>query len=337
VSHVVLDDLSDLTLWKARTPGGAASNEVSIEPGTVSPINGHTMTIRASSSAEGHRVERTVPAVDLTRLADLALSVRSDRSADGSEGRPFYLELRLGSAALAIGVNGNDWHRLIPLAQANVWQPVLMALDDLPTQVRSGLTQIRFSCVEAAIPFTATLNAILAVKDELLRDVDAALRDRLDGKLELANAAVPALVEPAQAPSEPFFRVRNYSAAPAPERSPSSGTRTDFTERGFSIRPPSVPFDLFYAVEAVAGARADAATMLEFALAELTPRATLPVNGRPLTVESVDAPALTLTTVESLPTLYLKVGTAQPATAARKPAVPPFNRIDVEVDDRASA
>jgi hypothetical protein len=337
VSHVVLDDLGDLIPWKARTAGGAASNEISIDRGTVSRIDGNTMTIRVSSSAEGHRVERTILPADLTKLADLELWVRSDRPADGSEARPFYLELRLGSTQLAIGAGGNDWHRLIPLAQANVWQPVPLALDDLPAQVRNALTQIRLTCVEATVPFAFNLDAILAVKDELLNDVDAALLDWLGGKLKLGNTAVPAIVEPAQAPNEPFFRIRNYSVVPAPQRSPSSGTRTDFTGIGFSIRPPSVPFDLFYTVEAATDARADAATMLEFALAKLTPRATLAVNGRPLTVESIDAPPLALTSVQSVPTVYVKVATAQQATAAREPAVPPFNRIDVEVDRRASA
>jgi hypothetical protein len=35
--------------------------------------------------------------------------------------------------------------------------------------------------------------------------------------------------------------------------------------------------------------------------------------------------------------VYLKVSTSQRAIAARDPAAPPFNRIDLEVDSRASA
>ena len=102
-------------------------------------------------------------------------------------------------------------------------------------------------------------------------------RDRRD--------ACPAVVEPDTAPDPPFLSIRNYDARPAPERSPSNGLRTDYTEHGFAIRPPSVPVDVFYAIEAVAEDRSEAARLLEFLMAELTPVSTLEVGGRPLTVE----------------------------------------------------
>src|SRR6266536_3055233 len=163
----------------------ARSNAIKLEPDTESPLGGPTLTIRATADAQGHRVERARAAVDLTSFADLELWVRSDRVADGSDGRPFFFELRLGSA-------GNDWHRLIPVAAQDVWQPVPLALDDLPAAVRSALTAISFTCVDASTPFTIHLDRILAVSGELVGDVDAALLDRLGGKLEVAGAAVPA-------------------------------------------------------------------------------------------------------------------------------------------------
>ncbi len=337
MSHLVVDDLTNLAPWRARTPGGAASNAIKLEPDTESPLGGPTLTIRATADAQGHRVERARAAVDLTSFADLELWVRSDRVADGSDGRPFFFELRLGSAALAVGAAGNDWHRLIPVAAQDVWQPVPLALDDLPAAVRSALTAISFTCVDASTPFTIHLDRILAVSGELVGDVDAALLDRLGGKLEVAGAAVPAIVEPAAAPNGPFFRIKNYAVRPALERSPSGGIRTDHTEHGFSIRPPSVAVDLFYAIEAVADARADAARLLEFAFSDLAPRSTLDVAGRPLTVDWVEAPPLALPAIPTQPTLHVKVATSQRASAAREAAVPPFNRIDLEVDSRASA
>jgi hypothetical protein len=337
VSLLVVDDLADLAPWRARTPAGAASTAITFERGTVSRLGGPTMTIRATDSAEGHRLERTLPALDLTAFADLELWVRSDRVADGSDARPFFLEVRLGSAALAVGTAGNTWHRLIPVAAANVWQPVPLALDDLAAGVRGAVTQIRFTCVEATSPFALHLDGIAAISPELLADVDAALVARLGGQLSIRGVLVPAGVDPAQAPAPPFFRIRNYAVRPAPERSPSGGLRTDHTEQGFSIRPPSVPVDLFYAIDAVADDRADAARLLELALAELTPQATLEVAGRVSIVDSVEAPPLSLERVQTLPTLYVKVATSQRTRAVRERAVPPFNQIDVEVDSRASA
>lgn len=337
MSRLVVDDLADLAPWRARTPGGAPSTAITFERGALPRLGGPTITIRGTDAAEGHRLERTLSALDLTAFADLELWVRSDRVADGSDARPFFFELRLGSAQLAVGAAGNTWHRLIPVAAPDVWQPVPLALDDLAAGVRGALTQVRLTCVEATAAFTLHLDGVAAISPELLADVDAALVTRLGGELRIDGVDVPAVVEPAQAPDTPFFRIRNYAVRPAPERSPSGGLRTDHTEQGFSIRPPAIPVDLFYAIDAVADDRADAARLLELALGKLTPRATLEVAGRPSTVDSVDAPPLSLERVQSLPTVYLKVATSQRTRAVREQAVPPFNRIDVEVDSRASA
>ena len=333
----VVDDLADLAPWRARTPGGGASTAIAIERGGVPRLGGPTMTVRVAEGAEGHRVERARAALDLSAFDDLELWVRSDRVADGSDARPFFFELRLGSAALAAGAPANTWSRLIPVAVADAWQAVPLALDDLPATVRSALTEIRFTCVDASAPFTLHLDAIAAITPELLADVDAALVARLGGRVRIDGVLAPAVVEPAQAPASPHFRIRNYAVRTVPERSPSGGNRTDHTEQGFSIRPAGVPVDLFYAIDAVADERADATALLELALAELTPRSTLEVAGRPATVDWIDAPPLSLEQVQSLPTVYVKVATSQRTGAVRERAVPPFNRIDVEVDSRASA
>jgi hypothetical protein len=337
VSHLVVDDLTDLTPWSAHAPNGSASTAISIAHGAVTRLGGQTMRVEVGSDALGHRVERTLAALDLTRFDDIELWVRCDRAADGSEAKPFFVEVRLGSAALAIGANGNAWQRLIPIAAPGTWQAVPLALDDLPAAVRGSVSQIRLTCVDASAPFALELDRITALRPELLADVDAALIDRIGGRLQVRNAAVPAVVLPGDAPPEPFFRITSYGVRPAPERSPSSGTRSDYTGQGFSIRPPSVPFDLLYAVDAVAADRADAAALLQFVYSELTPTGVLDVAGRPVTIEWVEAPQLARTDIAGQPTVYLKVSTAQRATAVREPAVPPFNRIDVEVDSRAVA
>ncbi len=294
------------------------------------------MRIRATASAQGHRVERTMGALDVSDFDDLGLWFRTDRVADGSDARPFFLEVRLGSGQLPIGSPENAWHRLVPLPETNVWRYVPLGLDDLPPTVSSGLSRIRFTCIDASVPFEMHVDRILALRDELLADVDSALVARLGGKVEVAGAPVPALIEPSAVPGGPFLRIRNYAARPAPERSPAGGTRTDYVEQGFSIRPPSVPFDLFYEIDAVADDRGDAARVLEFVLGDLTPVSTLDVAGRPLTVEWVESPPLGPAT-PSQPTVHIRIATSQQARAAREVAVPPFNRVDVEVDARASA
>jgi hypothetical protein len=337
VSHLVVDDLADLTPWAARTPTGAASAAITLARSPAARLAGPALRIEVGPDATGHRIERSLGPLDLSPFDDLELWVRGDRAADGTDGRPFYLELRLGSAALAVAASGNAWQRLIPVASAEAWQAVPLALDDLPAAVRGAVTQVRLTCLDASAPFTLDLDRITALHPQLLADVDAALVDRLGGRVELGNRIVPAVVDPAPAPTAPFFRLTSYGARPAPERSPAAGVRTDFTGQGFSIRPPSVPFDLLYAVDAVTDDRADAATLLEYVLSELAPRSVLDVAGRPLTVDWVEAPQLALATLPGQPTVHLRVATSQRVNVAREAAVPPFNRIDVEVDTRAVA
>jgi len=336
MSRRVVVDLADLAAWQARTPGGTASTQVAIEPGAVSRLGGGTATVRGTVDAAGHRIERALAAIDLAAFDDLELWVRGDRPADGSEARPFFLELRLGSGELPIGDAANTWHRHIPVAVAGAWQPVPLALDDLAPAVRGSVTQIRFTCVDATTPFALHLDAIAAVRAELLLDVDAALTQRLGGRLQIDGAAVAAIVDPAPAPDMPFLRIRNYAIRPAEERSPSGGVRTDHAGQGFSIRPAALPVDIFYAIEPVADDRADAAALLQFAFAQFSPRSTLDVAGRPLTVEWVEGPPLELDDVTSQPRLHIRVGTSHRPQAARVAAVPPFNRVDLEVDSASA-
>lgn len=337
MSHLVIDDLGDLAAWRARTPGGAASAELTVGAGTITRLGEPTLRISGTAAALGHRAERTFDAVDLSEREDLRLSVRSDRPADGSAARPFFLEVRLGSGQLAIGAQANGWHRLVPIPSAGAWHSIPLALDDLPAAVRNAASAIRLTCVDAAAPFVVHLAALVAVRDEMLADADAAISGRLAGRVEVGGVAAPAILEPDAAPNPPFLRIRNYGVRPAPERSPSGGVRTDYTEHGFSIRPPSVAYDVLYEVEAVADTRGDAAAMLELVLRELTPVSTLDVAGKPLTIEWIEPPALALSATPAHPTVHFKVSTSQRATAAREAVVPPFNRIDVEVDSRATA
>ena len=118
MSHLVVDDLADLTPWAARTPTGAASAAITLARSPAARLGGPALRIEAGPDATGHRIERALGPLDLSPFDDLELWVRGDRAADGSDGRPFYLELRLGSAALAVGASGNAWQRLIPVDDA---------------------------------------------------------------------------------------------------------------------------------------------------------------------------------------------------------------------------
>jgi hypothetical protein len=341
---LVIESFANVDAWTAREAAGGPSTAISITAGGPIRVPGLSTpgtTIRAEAGAAGHLVERDGPAVDLRPFRDLLLWVRSDRLADGTPPRPLFAEIRLGSAAVPIGDPGNGWRRLIPIEQLDVWQPVPLALDDLPDSVRQAVTTIRFTCLDATVGWRMDLDPILAVRPEVLADADAALLSRLHNKVTVNGALAPAVIVPVsgEVPQLPVLRISNYDVRPDRTTSPTTSMRTDYTETGFALRPPATVYQLDYAVEALASDRAGAARMLQFVLAELTPTAILLGAGRLMTVEWIEQPATAAPPVESPPAdhpvIHLRVRAAQPGAGPPAPAVPPFHETRLEVDQRA--
>jgi hypothetical protein len=337
MSRRTVADVADAGAWVALAPDATPSTAIAVELVAAGHDGEPAIAIAAQAGSEGHMVQRTLPAaVDLTAYDDLELWVRADRVADGSAARPLYLELTLGSEQLAAGAAGNTWLRMLAIGAPDAWQPVALALDDLPAGVRGALTELRLTCTDASTPFQLQLGEIAATRAELLLDVDSALARRVTRGLQLDGSAVAAVVDPGAAPAAPYLRIRNYAVRPAEERSPGGdGVRSDHTRRGFSLRAASVAVDLFYAIDAVADDRAHAAAMFQHAFAELAPRTTLDVDGRPLAVEWVEGPPLEFDDISDRPALHVRVATIQRPRARRTPVVPPYNNVAVEVDGRA--
>src|SRR4051812_25741142 len=218
----VLDSMTDPGAWAARTPdGAAASAELAVIADPANLTGDGSLRVTATTAALGHRLERTLPAADLTGFSDLQLVLRADRPADGSPAAPFFAELRLGSAAAPIGAGGNTWHRLLPVRSAGSFELVALALDDLPPAVRGAVTAVRLTVVDAARPVTLLLDRLAAVRESMLADADAALLARLDGLARIDDTPVPALVaeQGAADPQPPYIRLLNYDVVLAETRS----------------------------------------------------------------------------------------------------------------------
>jgi hypothetical protein len=336
MSRVVLDDFGTVAPWRARTAGGGPSTAIRIEPGTARRLGPGTARFAADAGAAGHRLERTIAAADLTAQTDLQIWILADRAADGTEGHPFFLELRLGSATAPASTGPGSWHRLLPIAAAGGWLCVPVSLGDLPPAVRSAVSEIRFTCVDGR-PFSAHLDAIAAVRDEMLVDVEEALVRLLGDRLRIDGALVPGVIVPAATlPDEPYLRISNIGIRPAPERSATVPTRSDYTQTGFSLRPPTVAYDLTYSIRPVAADRAPIARMLDFVLGEIAPSSTLVVNDRPLAIDWAEPPAAPSGAPDDF-AVHLTVSAQRRSTAGYERAVPPFNLVEVEVDQRATA
>ena len=340
----IVDAMNNAGAWNALAPNGATpSTEISAADETNQIRYGadaHSLRVAASGNAQDHLLRRTRAALDLSAFGELRLWIFSSRIADGSASQPFFLELRLGSAALALDAPGNTWHRYLPVARAGTWELLRLSLADLAPAVRSSLSALQLRCIDAALPFTCVLDDLAAVRDEMLADADAALLARLHERITINGTAVPALlyVPGVTAPSQPYIRITQHHIAFADERTSSSRARTDFSSNRFALRPPSYGYNLHYQFEAVAANRSEQAAILEFILRELTPRGELIVNNSPLPLEWMPVPPYNAdgAPLTDRALLHFRVLTYQEVGAA-EPAVPPYHSVSIEIDQAQPA
>jgi hypothetical protein len=280
--------------WQTTRPGGGPSTELVAQTDTsMTWLGAPTVALSGSTSASGHLATTNFTAVDLTAFDDLWFWILSDRLADGTEGRAFFLELRLGSAAVAMGTAANAWHRELPVTHVATWQLVKVSLDDLAPAVRGALSAVQIGCIDASVPFRCNVAALTAVREQLLLDLDTALVARLSNQVSLAGAPVPAFVDqPGSAtplPS-PSIRITNYDVQSADARSPSGPSRSDYRNGTFDLRPRRRAYDVLYEIDVIASARADADLLYELVLAQLGTSSELLVNGVPQLVEMEPLP-----------------------------------------------
>jgi hypothetical protein len=291
---LIVDAMENAGLWQGFAPDGVTpSTELSLTVDTALPRPGaHAATGRVSGTvnALNHSLRRTFTGLDLTNFDELRLSLYSDRPADGTPARPFFLELRLASVAVALNNPSNTWQRYLPVSQVKTWESVRLSLGDLAAAIRSAVTVLQLRCADASVSFNCNIDSIVAVRDAMIGDVDAALRAQLDGVLMLNGNPVPAVLHPANGTltqARPYIEITHYDVVYSRERTYSTRPRGDFTDRGYSIRPACSAYELYYQITAVADDRQSQSQMIEVILRALTPRGEIFVNGDLLPMEMV--------------------------------------------------
>ena len=133
-----------------------------------------SMQLAAASGASGVAATFTpVVPLDLSGADELRLWTYATRVADGSARRPFLLELSYVDANDAPG----ETHRwLVPAGAARSWEQHRFGIAG---DRRSHVTSLRLTCLTDT-PFTVRLDELLAVGEESLFDVEAALGALLD-------------------------------------------------------------------------------------------------------------------------------------------------------------
>ena len=291
---MIVDSMDNAGLWQAFAADGLTpSTELSLTVDTSRPrpgVDASTGRVSGTVNALNHRLRRNVAGLDLTNFDELRLGLYSDRPADGTPERPFFLEMRLASAAVALNDPRNTWQRYLPVPQMKTWESVRLSIGDLAAAIRSAVTVIQLRCADASVSFNCNVDNIIAVRDAMIGDVDAALRAQLDGILVLNGTPVPAVLHPANGTltqPRPYIEITHYDVVYSRKRTQSTRPRGDFTDRGYSIRPASNAYELYYQITAVADDRRSQSQMLELILRALTPRGEIFVNGDPLPMEMV--------------------------------------------------
>ncbi|OYY91537.1 MAG: hypothetical protein B7Y45_02990 [Sphingomonas sp. 28-66-16] len=293
----MIDDMQSTAPWAALSPDGvtpSAALSLAADASTPTP-SGDARSIVATRAgpALNHRLRRSIPPVDLATWPELRLTMQADVATGSRPESPFYLELRLGSAAAPIGAPGNDWHRRLAIERADAWEAQRLSLVDLPGPVRGALDQIELRCV-ADTPFAARIDQLVAARRRFPGDVDEALVALLDQRVTIAGAPVPAAIIPAGGAlpeTVPLILIQPYDLRPAWTRDAAAGTPGNFMADGtMRLAAASDPFELDYAIEARAADRTDQALLVDFLLGALPRQGTLLVNGEPLRAEWITAP-----------------------------------------------
>lgn len=333
MAQLTIDTFSDAAPWSALAPDDTNSGEIVVAVDAAVFRFGddeESLRVEVSDAAEGHRIERALADLDLSELDELRIAVRSNRRADGSAAAPFFFEIRLASAAMGFGDAGNTWSRFIPVEQADVWETVRLSIRELPAAVRSAVDAVRLVCIDDAEETVCHLDDAMAVREEPIADVEAALLQRLHEQFSVGGDAVAAVFyhteddKPPKAPNAPAIRLHQYAVEKAGSRVIPT-RRRDYSGNGFSLSPHTIAFDLYYEVEVFAESRADKAQILDYLVTDITPYRPLVVNGleHPLEWVQEDAERLPDGLHAGQAPLHFKVATRRSVGAPTPVGRPP--------------
>jgi hypothetical protein len=334
MSQLLVDAMDNAGLWRALQPDNttpSTSLTIATDSNTVRyGADAASLLITASESASNHRLHRSFASLDLSAFDELRLWLRASRPADGSSVRPFYLELRLASVAMGLDHPDNRWHRFLPIAQPGQWGLVRLSLRDLPAAIRRAVNLLQVSCLNLASGFHCYIDDLIAVREELLGDVDRSLVATLHHRLSLDGNPVTALIvhSGVTEPALPLIRIIPCGLHLVPEGSVSVEQRSDFVAGGYSLLPATSGYALFYEIDCRAANREQSTQLFEFVLRTFSPYGQLLINNVMHRVEHINIPLDRETELEHADRLtlrfkvYTRLESGQP-----QPVVIPFNQL----------
>ncbi len=116
--------------------------------------------------------------LDLSNFEEIRFAILSNELADGSASHPFYLEF---SYIDANDTAGEEHSWLVPINQVAMWEQRRIGI---ASDRRTNITSIRLRCI-ASFPFTCYIDELLAVREEMLADLESTLINHLADGLTL--------------------------------------------------------------------------------------------------------------------------------------------------------
>src|SRR5262245_26794500 len=159
------------TAWTSSAP---AALQVAVDTQTFVGAGAASNRLVAQAGAFNASAE-FVPAtpLDLRDYEELRFWVLGNRAAHGTTVRPFYLEFSYTDA----DDTPDDVHRwFVPINQVGRWEQRRIGIQD---DRRSAITQLRWTCL-TAFPFVCNIDELLAVREEMLTDLEQALTQWLE-------------------------------------------------------------------------------------------------------------------------------------------------------------
>ena len=169
------------TMDTAWTSSNLALLDVAVDTAVTIGESTGSNRFRANGAANQTVVFTPAVPLDLSTVDELRFWIRSSRAADGSDERPFYLEFAYTDA----GDTPTDVHRwFMAINRQGAWEQRRIGIEN---DRRSQVSSLEFRCLSDA-PFSCNVDEILAVRDELVSDVERALERRI------ADLSVPGVV-----------------------------------------------------------------------------------------------------------------------------------------------
>jgi hypothetical protein len=176
------------TAWQSSD-----QNLLAVAPDALVFVEGSgSNRLEAKQGAQGAAASFTPGApLNLEDYEELRFWVRSDTPATGEPPDTFYLEFTYTDANDA---QGEEHRWFVPVNQAGVWEQRRIGIGN---DRRGAVNSLRFVCLND-LPFVCHVDELLAVREEMLADVERALGDLLGGRLKLPGLADRPLKETAK-------------------------------------------------------------------------------------------------------------------------------------------